>query len=52
MTDEQFNIIVSPLKNIKSELSSIESNTGDISYVDSNTVKTVKILDEIKDNLG
>jgi len=50
MTDQQFEIIVSLLKEIKDNLIYIESNTGDISSLSSSIDEVVQQLKESKED--
>ena len=51
MNEDQADQIIDLLKEITDRLSSIESNTMDISSVDSNTSEALDCLRKIKNNL-
>ncbi len=51
MKEEQANKIITLLKKIYTHLQYIESNTSDLSSVDSNTDNTVRELKKIQDQL-
>jgi hypothetical protein len=48
MTEEQADTIISLLKDIRDCLTDIDSNTSDISSIESNTSKTVSMLRNLK----
>ncbi len=50
MTDKQFEIIVSLLKEIRDNISYVESNTSDISSVSSSIDKIAQQLKESKED--
>ena len=50
MTDEQFETIVSLLKDIKSAVENVDSNTGANTFIEDYVRNSAELLKEIKDS--